>query len=156
MDILGGLMSYISFVGYIGFVLICAIVAYFTIVKKMDDNLRLRTIVFRVVISFLLGSVTISIFSQLLSALMVSTRVYESITSMYLFQIANMVLYLGVVVVYYWGSRAITMNLECSPERYRIVKLITALMLGCIAKEVLQLIMVIVLFLITLASGLRL
>lgn len=149
-------MACIPAIGYIGFVLICAIVAYFTIVKKMDHNLQLRNIVFRVVVSFLLGSATISVFTQLMSALMVSTRAYESVVSLYFFQLANMVVFLGAVVAYYWGIRTISMSFGYSHKQYQTIKLITAFMLGCVAKEVLQLIMIIVLFLLTVISNLKL
>ena len=67
--------AYLSAAYNVGIILICAIVAYFTVVKKMDHNLQLRNIVFRGIISFLVGSVTLSIFSQFTSAIMLSTMV---------------------------------------------------------------------------------
>lgn len=42
---------YFSAIYYVVIIFICAIVAYFTVVKKMDHNLQLRNIVFRVIIS---------------------------------------------------------------------------------------------------------
>lgn len=149
-------MACIPAIGYIGLVLICAIVAYFTIVRKMDHNLQLRNVVFRVIVSFLLGTATLSIFSQLISTLMISTRAYENIASLYCFQLINMMLFLGIVAAYYWGIRTISMSFGYSHKQYQTIKLITAFMLGCIAKEVLQLILVIVLFLVAAMSNLKL
>lgn len=52
MNFIAEHMLYISAAYYVGAVLICAIVPYYTLVKKADHNLQLRDIVFRGIISF--------------------------------------------------------------------------------------------------------
>lgn len=141
--------AYLSAAYNVGIILICAIVAYFTVVKKMDHNLQLRNIVFRGIISFLVGSVTLSIFSQFTSAIMISTMAIANPVSLQIFHIVDMVLCLGISAVYYRGSKRISMSFGYSHKQYQVIKLITAFLLGWIARQVLQLLMNLLLVILT-------
>lgn len=139
MEFIAEHMLYISAAYYVGIVLICAIVAYYTLVKKADHNLQLRDIVFRGIISFLLGSATCSIFTQVTSAIMISTRAIASPVFSQVFHIVDMMLCLGFAAAYYWFGRTVKMSFDFSPKQYPTIKLITALMIGWIAQQVIQL-----------------
>ena len=115
----------------------------------MDHNLQLRNIVFRVIISIFLGSIPFSILSQFVTAAMVSTRLIASPVFSPLFQILNSVLYLGFGAAFFWAGRNISMSFGYSYKQYKFIKLITALALGWIARDVIWLIMSVVLVILT-------
>jgi hypothetical protein len=144
MDKLINNMLYIQAIVKMVVVFIFAIVAYFTILRKMDHNLQVRNIVFKIIISILLGSVVYSVLSPFMTAFMVSTRAIATPVYSLLSQILGIILYLGIGAVFYWSIRNISMSFGYSHKQYEIIKLITALMLGWIAKDVIWLIMIIV------------
>lgn len=115
MEFIAEHMLYMSAAYYVGAVLICAIVAYYTLVKKADHNLQLRDIVFRAIISFLLGSATCSIFTQVTSAIMISTRAIASPVFSQVFHIVDMMLCLGFAAAYYWFGRTVKMSFDFPP-----------------------------------------
>ena len=149
MDKIINYAPYLSAVYYLCLILICGTIAYYTVVKKMDHNLQLRNIVFRVIISIFLGSIPFSILSQFVTAAMVSTRLIASPVFSPLFQILNSVLYLGFGAAFFWAGRNISMSFGYSYKQYKFIKLTTALALGWIARDVIWLIMSVVLVILT-------
>lgn len=148
MDKLVNYTLYFSAVFNIAIIIIGAIVAYFTVILKMDHNLQLRNAVFRVIISFLLATATISVFSQLIPVLMATMQLYENSSILFIFKILNIVLYLCIATAYYWGCKNISMSFGYSYKQYQIIKLMAAFLIGWIVRDVLQLIIFIVLFFI--------
>lgn len=125
----------------LGIILVGALVAYYVVVQKMDDNLKLRDIVFRVISSILLGSVLYTIISQFISPMLVTTRVFANPVYTQLYQIFSVVLYLGIGALVYGCSRDISIHFHCSDKQYQVIKVISAFMLGWIAKDVVMLLL---------------
>lgn len=133
-------MTFVPALTNLGLTLIGAVVAYYVVVQKMDDNLKLRDSVFMVIISILLGSVAYSILSPFISAILVAAHVLSNPIYAQLYQIFSLILYLGMGAIIYWCSRDVSINFSCSEKQYRVVKVISAIILGWIAKDVIMLI----------------
>lgn len=133
-------MTFVPALTNLGLTLIGAVVAYYVVVQKMDVNLKLRDSVFMVIISILLGSVAYTILSVFISSIVVATRVTLDPFYAQLYRVFNVILYLGMGAIIYWCSRDVSINLSCSEKQYRVVKVISAIILGWIAKDVIMLI----------------
>lgn len=132
-------MTFVPALANLGLTLIGALVAYYVVVQKLDDNQKLRDSVFMVIISILLGSVAFSVLSDFISSIVVATRMTLDPFYAQLYRVFNAILYLGMGAIIYWCSRDISINFSCSEKQYRVVKVISAIMLGWIAKDVIML-----------------